>query len=97
MAVSGVFPCSERQAAVARRKGGLPVRKTSVREYRNVCWVSAEGTTERDYLGMVVFKSAPVSVRFPKNTHPNRHNPTAVLKRFQKALRENDFRTGDEA
>ena len=82
---------------MARRKGGLAPRKTNVRDYRSVCWVSAEGTTERDYLGMAVFKDAPVSVRFPKNTHPNRHNPVAVLKRFEKALRENDFRTGDEA
>lgn len=62
-----------------------------------MCWVSAEGTTERDYLGMGVFKDAQVSVKFPKNTHPNRHNPAAVLKRFEKALRENDFRAGDEA
>uniref|UniRef100_UPI003BA9B617 RloB domain-containing protein n=1 Tax=Collinsella aerofaciens TaxID=74426 RepID=UPI003BA9B617 len=62
-----------------------------------MCWVSAEGTTERDYLGMAVFKDAQVSVKFPKNTHPNRHNPAAVLKRFEKALRENDFRAGDEA
>lgn len=82
---------------MARKKGGLAARKTSVREYCDVCWVSAEGTTERDYLGMAAFKGAPVSVRFPKNTHPNRHNPAAVLKRFQKALRENDFRAGDEA
>lgn len=82
---------------MARKKGGLAARRTSVREYRDVCWVSAEGTTERDYLGMAAFKGAPVSVRFPKNTHPNRHNPAAVLKRFEKALRENDFRVGDEA
>lgn len=82
---------------MARRKGGLSPRKTNVRDYRSVCWVSAEGATERDYLGMAVFKGAPVSVRFPKNTHPNRHNPAAVLKRFEKALRENDFRAGDEA
>lgn len=82
---------------MARRKGGLTPRRTNVRNYRSVCWVSSEGTTERDYLGMTVFKDAPVSVRFPKNTHPNRHNPAAVLKRFEKALRENDFRAGDEA
>lgn len=71
---------------MARKKGGLAARRTSVREYRDVCWVSAEGTTERDYLGMAAFKGAPVSVRFPKNTHSNRHNPAAVLKRFEKAL-----------
>lgn len=82
---------------MARRKGGLVPRKTGIREYRSVCWVSAEGATERDYLGMTVFKGSSVSVRFPKNTHPNRHNPAAVLKRFEKALRENDFRSGDEA
>lgn len=68
-----------------------------MRDYRDVCWVSAEGSTERDYLGMAVFKKAPVSVRFPKNTHPSRRNPSAVLKRFEKALRESDFRAGDEA
>lgn len=82
---------------MARRKGGLTPRKTNVRDYRSVCWVSAEGATESDYLGMAVFKGAPVLVRFPKNTHPNRHNLAAVLKRFEKALRENDFRAGDEA
>ncbi len=82
---------------MARRKGGLAPRKTNTREYRSVCWVSAEGTTERDYLGMNVFKNSPVSVRFPRNTHPNRHNPATVLKRFEKSLRENDFRSGDEA
>lgn len=82
---------------MARRKNGLPVRRTNVRNYRNVCWVSAEGTTERDYLGMTVFKGLSTAVKFPKNTHPNRRNPDAVLKRFEKSLRENDFRTGDEA
>lgn len=82
---------------VTRRKGGLAPRRTGTREYRSVCWVSAEGTTERDYLGMAAFKDSPVSVKFPKNTHSNRHNPATVLKRFEKALRENDFRAGDEA
>ena len=82
---------------MARRKSGLAPRRTNVRDYRCVCWVSAEGATERDYLGMAVFKDAQVSVKFPKNTHPNRHNPAAVLKRFEKVLRENDFRAGDEA
>lgn len=55
---------------MTRKKNGLPVRRTSVREYRNVCWVSAEGTTERDYLGMAVFKSASVSVKLPKRRIP---------------------------
>lgn len=35
---------------MARRRSGLPQRKTGLREYRDVCWVSTEGTTERDYL-----------------------------------------------
>ena len=82
---------------MARRRGGLAPRKTGVRGYWSVCWVSAEGITERDYLNMTVFKGSPFSVRFPKNTHPSRHNPSAVLKRFRKTLKENDFRTGDEA
>lgn len=82
---------------MTRRKEGLAPRKTNVRDYRSVCWVSAEGTTEHDYLSMAAFKDASTPVRFPKNIHPNRHNPAAVLKRFKKALRENDFCAGDEA
>ena len=82
---------------MAKRRNDTLKRKEGGRRANDVCWVSPEGTTERDYLGMAVFKEAPVSVRFPKNTHPNRHNPAAVLKRFEKALRENDFRAGDEA
>ena len=82
---------------MARRRSGLPQRKTGLREYRDVCWVSTEGTTERDYLQMEVFKGSAKAVKFPQNVHPNRHNPAAVLKRFEKALRENDFRKSDEA
>ena len=46
---------------------------------------------------MEVFKGSAKAVKFPQNVHPNRHNPAAVLKRFEKALRENDFRKSDEA
>lgn len=59
--------------------------------------MSAEGQTERDYLRMSAFKDAPMSVRFPKDIHPGRRNPSQVLKRFKKAMREEDFRRGDEA
>lgn len=80
-----------------RTKKNTLKRKTGGREYRDVCWVSAEGWTEKDYLRMDVFKNAPVAVRFPKDIHPDRRNPAAVLKRFQKAMRTEDFRKGDEA
>lgn len=46
---------------------------------------------------MEAFRDVDVSIRFPKNTHPSRRNPAAVFRRFEKALRENDFRKGDEA
>lgn len=69
---------------MARRRNGLPQRKTGLREYRDVCWVSTEGTTERDYLHADAFKGSPKAVKFPQNVHPNRHNPSAVLKRFEK-------------
>lgn len=72
-------------------------RKTGGREYRSVCWVSAEGQTEKDYLRMDAFKDAPMAVKFPKDIHPDRRNPAAVLKRFQKAMRTEDFRKNDEA
>ena len=82
---------------MARRMKDTLSRRTGTRKYRPVCWVSAEGRTERDYLRMAVFKDAPVSVRFPKDIHPGRRNPAQVLKRFTKAMREEDFRRGDEA
>lgn len=82
---------------MAKRKNDTLKRRSGCREYRNVCWVSAEGKTEKDYLRMDVFKDAAVSVRFPKDIHPDRRNPTAVLKRFEKAMRTEDFRKGDEA
>lgn len=72
-------------------------RKPPSREYRKVCWISAEGKTERDYFSMELFKRSPYAIKFPKDIHPNRRNPAAVLKRFQKALREEDFRKDDEA
>lgn len=72
-------------------------RKTGGREYRDVCWVSAEGQTEKDYLRMDAFKGTPMVVKFPKDVHPDRRNPAAVFKRFQKAMRTEDFRKGDEA
>jgi hypothetical protein len=46
---------------------------------------------------MAVFKGTDMSVRFPKDIHPDRRNPKQVLKRFQKAMRTEDFRKGDEA
>lgn len=82
---------------MARRRNDTLSRKSGGREYRDVCWVSAEGQTEKDYLRMDVFKETPVAVKFPKNIHPDRRNPAAVLKRFQKAMRTEDFRKGDEA
>ena len=82
---------------MARRKKDTLSRRTGTRKYRPVCWVSAEGQTEKDYLRMAVFRDAPVSVRFPKDIHPGRRNPSQVLKRFEKAMREEDFRRGDEA
>ena len=82
---------------MARRKNDTLKRKSGGREYRGVCWVSAEGQTEKDYLRMDVFKGSSVTVKFPKDIHPDRRNPTAVLKRFGKAMRTEDFRKGDEA
>ena len=34
---------------MARRKKDSLARRTGTRKYRPVCWVSAEGQTERDY------------------------------------------------
>lgn len=82
---------------VARRRNDTLRRGKPTRAYRKVVWLSSEGQTEKDYFSMHVFRSLPVSIKFPKNTHPSRTNPAAVLKRFQKALRENDFRKDDEA
>lgn len=82
---------------MAKRRNDTLSRKPATREYRPVCWVSAEGQTERDYLSMAAFRGATISVRFPQNVHPGRRNPSEVLARFKRALRLEDFRDGDEA
>lgn len=82
---------------VAKRKGDSLKRKERCRSYRDVCWVSPEGQTEKDYLDMDAFKDAAMSIRYPENVHPHRRDPKQVLKRFQKAMRTQDFRPGDEA
>lgn len=82
---------------MAKRKNNSLDRRMPARKYRNMCWISAEGQTEKDYLSMAAFRDLPMLVKFPKDIHPSRRNPAAVLKRFQKMLRENDFRKGDEA
>lgn len=82
---------------MAKRKGNPLKRKTGSREYRAICWVSAEGQTEKDYLQMDIFRTSDIIIRFPRNIHPGRRNPTAVLKRFHKAMRTEEFREGDEA
>lgn len=83
--------------ARARKKTDPFHRKVGSRNYRKVYWISAEGKTERDYFSMRVFKDLNCAVRFPKDIHPSRRSPRDVLKRFQKALRSEDFRQGDEA
>jgi len=97
MGASEVFRCLMLGEHVSKRKSNSLTRRISMRKYRDVCWVSAEGQTEKDYFSMKVFRNQSVSVKFPKDTHPSRRNPAAVLKRFQKTLGENDFRAGDEA
>lgn len=82
---------------MGKRKNNTLVRRTGQRAYRPVCWVSAEGATERDYFRMVVFKDARASVKYPKNVHPSRRNPAAVLKRLQKEIGPGGLRYGDEA
>ena len=82
---------------MGKRKNNSLSRRTGTRRYRPICWISAEGSTERDYFTMDAFREAGVAVRFPKDVHPDRRNPSAVLKRFQKMLRTEDFRTSDEA
>lgn len=80
-----------------RRGSELKRGKIETRPYRSVCWISAEGQTERDYFSMDVFGNAGMAVRFPRDIHPDRRNPIQVLKRFQKALKDHGFRHGDEA
>lgn len=82
---------------MAKKQRKELVRRRPSREYRKVCWISAEGTTERDYFSMDVFKDSSYAIRFPKDIHPSRRNPEAVLKRFEKMLRGEDFRKGDIA
>jgi hypothetical protein len=82
---------------VAKRKNDPLKRKVGGRGYRNACWVSAEGTTERDYLMMDALKGSGMNVRFPEDVHPHRRDPTQVLKRFEKAMRNRTFRKDDEA
>lgn len=41
--------------SAAKRKNNTLSRKTKNRPYRAVCWVSAEGKTEKDYFKMDVF------------------------------------------
>lgn len=81
---------------MAKRRNNTLKRKERCRDYRDVCWVSAEGHTERDYLDMDAFKSASMSVRYPENIHPHRRDPKEVLKRFQKAMAAQNFRKNDE-
>ncbi len=82
---------------MAKRKNNTLSRKQPTREYKPVCWISAEGQTEKDYFSMAVFRDASFAVRFPQEVHPGRRNPAQVLSRFKKALRKEDFRPQDEA
>ena len=91
-----VSPCSDRGYIVSKRKENTLRRGTGSRSYRPVCWISAEGTTEKDYFQMSVFSGAAVSVKFVKDIHPSRRDPRSVLKRLKKALRDG-FRKEDVA
>lgn len=82
---------------MGKRRNNTLVRRTGQRPYRPVCWVSTEGTTERDYFRMAVFKDTRASVKYPKDVHPSRRNPAAVLKRLQKEIGSESLRKGDEA
>lgn len=83
---------------MSRRRKDTLKRKQPTRQYRSVCWISAEGQTERDYFTMDVFRgSSGMSIKFPEKIHPSRTNPSAVLKRFKKALAKCDFRKTDKA
>ena len=82
---------------MGKRKRNSLSRKTGTRHYRPVCWISSEGHTERDYFDMNVFRNLGVSIRFPRDVHPQRVHPAAVLKRLQKSMRDNPLRKSDEA
>ena len=47
---------------MAKRKGNPLKRKTGSREYRAICWVSAEGQTEKDYLQMDIFRTSDIII-----------------------------------
>lgn len=82
---------------MAKRKNNTLSRKTKNRPYRAVCWVSAEGKTEKDYFKMDAFVRPEIVVKFPKETRSNRHNPISVLERLQVNMKKETFRKGDEA
>lgn len=82
---------------MGRRKGDTLSRKTGSCQYRPVCWVSAEGTTERDYFHMSVFGDSRVAVKFSKDIHPSRRDPQSVRKRMEKTMRSERFRKEDTA
>lgn len=97
MAASAGYLCLVRWRRMSKKPRKGLTRKTSYREYRKVFWISAEGKTERDYFSMNAFRGRDYSIRFPENIHPNRRNPAAVLKRFEKAMKKEVLRKGDEA
>ena len=74
---------------MARRRNGLPQRKTGLREYRDVCWVSTEVTTERDYLQREGYKGSATAVQIPHTVLPTRQNPPS---RAAKPLRRQRLR-----
>lgn len=80
-----------------RKKSNPLSRKVGSRAYRNVCWISAEGQTEKDYFSMDAFRQAELTVKFPQNIHPDRRNPTQALNRFKKETKSGHFRRDDEA
>lgn len=83
---------------MGKRKNDSLGRRTGTRKYNPVCWISSEGQTEKDYFALdAIRKHSRFSVKHPQDIHPDRRNPRAVLKRFQKALRNEDFRAIDEA
>lgn len=82
---------------MAKRKNNTLSRKTRNRSYRAVCWVSAEGKTEKDSFKMDVFVRPEIVVKFPKETRSNWRNPTSILERLQTSMKKETFRKGDEA
>lgn len=83
---------------MGKRKNDTLSWSKPFREYRRICWVSTEGLTEKDRFQINVFKRGDSpSVRFPRNVYPDRRNPIQVMKRFEKAMKTEDFRSSDEA